>query len=112
MLSAALLTDEGRHNLNKKMKELIEMLKNNPTTIMEINSEDKNSQSQKELLSDERLLSNTLNSMKLHAKAKLIIFTRLDEIERQKAKMGQAANGVRDFHDIEVDFSDIQDQIF
>ena len=27
MLSAALLTDEGRHNLTKKMKELIEMLK-------------------------------------------------------------------------------------
>ena len=53
MLSAALLTDEGRHNLSTKMKEMIALLSQNPTTIMEINSEDNNSQSKEELLKDE-----------------------------------------------------------
>ena len=37
ILSAALLTDEGKHNLRQKMKELVTMLQNNPTTIMELN---------------------------------------------------------------------------
>ena len=36
MLSAALLTDEGRHNLGRKMQELVDMLKKNPMTMMEI----------------------------------------------------------------------------
>ena len=49
--------------------------------------------------------------MKLHAKAKLIIFTRLDEIERRRHKEGRE-DDVRDMHELEVDFGDVQDQIF
>ena len=56
---------------------------------MEINSEDKNSQPPDELLNDEKLLTNTLHSQKLHSKAKLIIFNKLDEIERKKLQAGR-----------------------
>ena len=94
MLSAALLTDEGKHNLSKKMEELVSLLQRNPTTIMEINSDDKNNHSPDELLNDEKLLTNTLNSQNLHAKAKVIIFAKLDEIERKKLKAGRSGEPV------------------
>ena len=42
---------------------------------MEINVEEKKKVSNKEdMLIEENLLTNTLNSMKLHAKAKILIF--------------------------------------
>ena len=99
MLSAALLTDEGKHNLNQKMRELVELLSNYPTTIMELNTEDKNSHSHAELLPDERLLSLTLTKAKLHTKAKVIIFQRLDEIDRKRQQMGNSDN-IRDMHEL------------
>lgn len=46
--------------------------------------------------------------MKLHAKAKVIIFARLDEIERKKQKEGRG-DETRDMHELEVDFGDVQD---
>ena len=42
MLSAALLTDEGKHNLVRKRQELVTLLTKNPTTIMELDVDKKN----------------------------------------------------------------------
>ena len=83
MLSASLLTDEGRHNLSKKMQEIVDMLKKNPMTMMELKEDDKSLQTTNgELLEEELLLTNALNSMKLHGKAKLVIFSHLEKLER------------------------------
>ena len=78
MLSMALLTDEGRCNLQKKKQELIAFCQANPTAIMEINGEFGEIMNKKELMKDEQLMSKVLGSMKLHAKAKMVIFEKLD----------------------------------
>lgn len=56
ILSAALLTDEGKHNLREKMQELVSMLQKTPTTIMELNPDSRNSMPADEMLKDEKLL--------------------------------------------------------
>ena len=85
MLTTALLTDEGKQNLGRKMDEINYIIARNPMTVMEINPDISNVD---ELTKDERLLSNVLKSMKLHQKAKVVIFDELDKIEKQKLSEG------------------------
>ena len=59
------------------------------------------------MLKDERLLSTILNSKKMHAKAKVFIFEKLDVIERMRHKTGKEET--RDMHEMEVDFGEVQD---
>lgn len=106
MLSTAMLTDEGKANLKKKMREFIDLLANYPTTSMEINTEDKNQLSTEELTSEERLLTLTLHKAKLHTKAKVIIFAKLDEIERKRLLLGKEMEP-RDMHEMQVDFEEV-----
>ena len=111
MLSASLLTDEGRHNLSKKMQEIVDMLKKNPMTMMELKEDDKSLQTTNgELLEEELLLTNALNSMKLHGKAKLVIFSHLEKLERQRSK--ERREDARDMHELEVDFAKVQQELF
>lgn len=71
MLTTALLTDEGKQNLHKKMDEINYIISTNPATVMEMGSD---IQRLDEMTKDEMLLSNVLKSMKLHQKAKVVIF--------------------------------------
>ena len=106
MLTTALLTDEGKQNLQKKMDEINFIVAMNPTTVMEMNADVANVN---ELTKDERLLSNVLKSMKLHQKAKVVIFDQLDIIEKQKLSEGHADPNVRDIVETYVDFEQVQD---
>ena len=70
MLAAAMLSDEGVVNLQKKMKEMTALLDEYPTTVMELSAEAAGLSNKNELLSDERMITNVVNSMRLHTKAK------------------------------------------
>ena len=76
---------------------------------MEIESDDAAVKNKDELLQDEMVLTSALRSMKLHAKAKLLIFTELEKIEVEREK---ANKGGRDMDDIEIDFMKLQDNMF
>ena len=71
MLTTALLTDEGKQNLQRKMDEINYIIGTNPATVMEMGSD---IQRIDEMTKDEMLLTNVLKSMKLHQKAKVVIF--------------------------------------
>ena len=46
--------------------------------------------------------------MKLHAKAKVLIFDRLDKLEKDKTKSGEGnEDGTRDMYEQEIDFADV-----
>ena len=66
MLAAALLADEGRVNLERKIGEMISFVQGNPTSIMEIDASEGKAANIDELMYDEQMLSRVLNSMKLH----------------------------------------------
>ena len=86
MLTTALLTDEGKQNLQRKMDEINFIISSNPATVMEMGSDILRLD---EMTKDEMLLSNVLKSMKLHQKAKVVIFDQLDQIEKQKLSEGR-----------------------
>lgn len=60
-----------------------------------------------ELMPDERLMSRVLHSKRLHNKAKLVIFSKLDDLEEERKKVGP-----RDMHEAQIDFNELQDIIF
>ena len=78
---------------------------------MEVNSDEATMTNRRELMVDEQLMSRVLNSMKLHAKAKVVIFRRLDEIEQERLKFGTRRDQARDMLETEVDFKDIQERL-
>ena len=56
---------------------------------------------------DEMLLTNVLKSMKLHQKAKVVIFDQLDQIEKQKLSEGNENPNIRDTVETYIDFEQV-----
>ena len=113
MLSAALLNDEGQMNLSRNLERLKEFVHKNPVSIMELGGDDISFTNKDELMEDEKLMSNVLGSMKLHAKAKIIIFQRLDQLEKARLEKGiSTKDDQRDMYEMEMDYKDIQEVVF
>ena len=104
MLTTALLTDEGKQNLQRKMDEINFIISSNPATVMEMGSDILRLD---EMTKDEMLLSNVLKSMKLHQKAKVVIFDQLDQIEKQKLSEGNENPNIRDTVETYIDFEQV-----
>ena len=104
MLTTALLTDEGKQNLQRKMDEINFIISSNPATVMEMGSDIIRLD---EMTKDEMLLSNVLKSMKLHQKAKVVIFDQLDQIEKQKLSEGNENPNIRDTVETYIDFEQV-----
>ena len=104
MLTTALLTDEGKQNLQRKMDEINFIISSNPATVMEMGSDIIRLD---EMTKDEMLLSNVLKSMKLHQKAKVVIFDQLDQIEKRKLSEGNENPNIRDTVETYIDFEQV-----
>ena len=116
MLTAAILADEGGVNLQGKLDEMVKFVQANPTSIMEINHDQQQSwhakKYQTELMPEERLMSRVLHSKRLHKKAKVVIFQKLDEMDAMRKRQINRRDASRDMLEMEVDFAQLQDMIF
>jgi len=72
LLTSILLHDNGRHALSEKMNELYKIVNEHPITV---NSDDETE------TNEEKFMGSALRSMKLHAKAKLLIMQIIHQIQ-------------------------------
>ena len=90
---------------------MVLFVQKHPTAIMEVGIQEGEGMILKseDLLPDEQLMTKVLNSMKLHQKAKVIIFGRLDQIEEERMRKGKnpKKKNQRDMLETEVDFIEL-----
>ena len=93
------------------MSEIIDLITANPMTTMEVHPEERKVSDKDDRMVEEKLLTNTLKSHKIHAKAKVLIYDALDNIERTRASKGKVKEG-RDMHESEVDFNSLKEKLY
>ena len=105
LLTSAILNDEGESHLHTKMKELHDLVIQNPLSVMEQDdkhadkkSKKKNSKEASEeepSTAEEKFLDSALHNLKLHAKAKMIVNNMVAKIKQdneEKKAIAKAKN--------------------
>lgn len=80
--------------------------------LVEADKGESNFPNKSELMADEELMSQVLNSEKLHKKAKIVIYRHLDNLELERQRQGISKDEAKSPDEVEMDFLDCRDKVF